>query len=61
MKINKYGKTKCMIKNNDHTYSFFNVSFWEVIKFYISDKLTKNMIKESSDAEKKSIRSEDMD
>tara|TARA_Y100000310_G_C20553458_1_gene749314 strand:- start:879 stop:1070 length:192 start_codon:yes stop_codon:yes gene_type:complete len=61
MRLNKYGKKKCMIDNGDGTYCFLNVSFFEVIKFYISSKLTGNMIKESKDAEKKSYRPEDMD
>ena len=46
MRINKYGKTKTMIKNNDGTYCFLNVTFWEVMKFYISHKLTGKMVKE---------------
>ena len=61
MRINKYGKNKCMVDNMDGTYTFLNWSFWEEIKFYISHKLTGKMIKESSNAEKKSIRSENMD
>ena len=61
MRINKYGKNKCMIDNRNGTYTFLNVSMWEVIKFYISHKLMRKMIKESKDAEKKGIRSEDMD
>ena len=61
MRINKYGKNKCMIDNKDGTYTFLNVSFWEAIKFYVSHKLTGKMIKESNDAEKKGIRSENMD
>ena len=61
MILNKYGKTKTMIKNNDGTYCFLNVSFWEVIKFYISDKLTGKMTKESSNAQEESSGPKDMD
>ena len=61
MRLNKYGKNKCMIDNKDGTYTFLNVTMWEVIKFYVSHKLTSKMIKESKDAEKKGVRSEDMD
>ena len=51
-----------MIDNKNGTYCFLNVTFWECVKFYLSNKLTNNMIiKESNDAEKKSSRSEDMD
>ena len=61
MRLTKYGNKKCMLDNGDGTYCFLNVTFWEVIKFYISSKLTRNMIKESSDAKKKGVRPENMD
>ena len=61
MRLNKYGNKKCMLDNGDGTYCFLNVTFWECIRFYISQKLTGKMIKESKDAKKKGFRPEDMD
>ena len=61
MIINKYGNTKTMIKNNDGTYCFLNVSFWEVIKFYITHKLTGETIKERTNAQKESSGPKNMD
>ena len=61
MKITKYGKKKCMIDNGNGTYCFLNVTFWECIKFYVSSRLTGNMIKENGNAEKKSNRPEILD
>tara|TARA_Y100000310_G_scaffold2517_1_gene3250 strand:+ start:1195 stop:1365 length:171 start_codon:yes stop_codon:yes gene_type:complete len=54
MRINKYGDKKCMISNNDGTYTFLNVTFWEVVKFYVASKLTgKMIIKERNNGTKK--------
>ena len=50
-----------MLDNKDGTYCFLNVTLWEVVKFYISNKLTGKMIRRDRDAEKKGVRSEDMD
>ena len=61
MRLSKYGDKKCMLDNKDGTYCFLNVTLWEVVKFYISNKLTGKMIRRDRDAEKKGVRSEDMD
>ena len=61
MRLKKYNTKKCMIDNMDGTYSFLNVTFWEVIKLYMSNKLSDNIMKESKDAKEKSDRSEDLD
>ena len=50
-----------MIDNGNGTYCFLNVTFWECIKFYVSSRLTGNMIKENGNAEKKSNRPEILD
>ena len=60
MRINKYGKNKTMIDNCDGTYTFLNVTIWEVFKYYISAKLTKNIIQEKDNAKKKNDKSRDM-
>lgn len=61
MRINKYGTKKVMIDNHDGTYTFLNVTLWEVFKYYMSAKLTKNMIQENSHAKEKSNKSIYMD
>ena len=49
-----------MIDNCDGTYTFLNVTVWEVFKYYISAKLTKNIIQEKDNAKKKNDKSRDM-
>ena len=61
MILNKYGSRKVLMRNNDGTYTFLNVTMKDIIKWWIATKLTTNMIQESDNAEKTSDRPKNMD
>ncbi len=55
MRLTKYGNKKCMIENENGSYTFLNVSITEALRFWLSSVIKKSIRRDNG--EKKSSRS----